>query len=171
MSCDNGGCHKVWNGTTVTTFAGGILPHSLFTAMRCDTCHGVYTSFGTYGAVGKVSNHIPTTMAAAVISTTGAGDCNVCHINGSTSIAPTGAATAGSAAWVTEKVGATQHGGFTGGGVGGIYCVTCHLSSATYLASKIQKTSHNKASTTTDCSSSKCHKPTGGTGTAYTKWN
>jgi hypothetical protein len=55
--------------------------------------------------------------------------------------------------------------------VGGIYCVTCHLSSATYLASKIQKTSHNKASTTTDCSSSKCHKPTGSKGTAYTKWN
>jgi hypothetical protein len=117
-------------------------------------------------------------MAAAAPSSTGSGDCNACHINGTAQIYPLGtgtaaAATSGATAWATEKVGVAQHGNgvYTGGGTGGIYCVTCHLSSATYLASKIQKTSHNKASTTTDCSSSKCHKPTGGTGTAYTKWN
>jgi hypothetical protein len=171
MSCDNSGCHKVWNGTTVTTFAGGMLPHSLFTTMRCDACHGVYPTFGTFGALGKVSNHIPTTMSAGVMSSTGAGDCNVCHIKGGASIAPTGAATSGSAAWSTETVGATAHGCATGGGTCGVYCVTCHLSSATYLASKIQKFSHNKSSTTTDCSKSGCHKPLGSKGTAFTKWN
>ena len=171
MSCDNSGCHKVWNGTTVTTFAGGILPHSLFTSTRCDACHGVYPAFGTYGALGKVSNHIPTTMAAGVVSSTGAGDCNVCHINGSAQIYPTGAATAGATAWSTEKVGPTQHGCATGGGACGVYCVTCHLKGATYLATNIQQSSHNKASTALDCSSAKCHMPLGPKGTSFTKWS
>ena len=51
------------------------------------------------------------------------------------------------------------------------YCVTCHLSSATYLSSKIQKKNHNGASTAKDCSKSGCHRPLGTIGTAYSKWN
>ena len=174
MSCDNGGCHKVYNGTTVTTFAGGILPHTLFTSLRCDGCHGgLYTTFGTYGALGMVSNHIPIAMSAASISMSGTvGDCNVCHKNGTASIAPTGAATSGATAWATETVDANAHGNgvYTGGGTGGIYCVTCHLRGVTYLAPNIQQTSHNGASTSKDCSRSSCHQPLGSKGTAYTKW-
>ena len=86
---------------------------------------------------------------------------------------PTGAATAGATAWATETVGVAQHGNgvYTGGGTGGIYCVTCHLKGATYLAPNIQQSSHNKASTALDCSSAKCHMPLGSKGTSYTKWN
>jgi hypothetical protein len=163
-SCDSGGCHKVFGGT-VTSFAGGIWNHSVapFATSRCDSCHnGSYTAFGTFGAIAKVANHIPTTMA-------GTNDCNFCHVSPGLT-PPTTAATAGAAAWVSETVGVTQHGGFNGGGSGGIYCVTCHLSSASYLSSKIQKVSHNGASTAKDCSSSSCHKPLGGKGTSWSKW-
>lgn len=165
ISCDSGGCHKVFGGT-VTSFAGGIWNHTYSPAgARCDSCHGIYTTFGTFGAVGKVSNHIPTTMA-------GSNDCNFCH---TTALLPppTVAATAGATAWQPETVVALQHGNgaYPGGGTGGIYCVTCHLSGAAYLSTKIQKVSHNGASTSKDCSSSSCHKPTGSKGTAYTNWN
>ena len=175
MSCDLGGCHKIYGGS-VTSFVGGIWIHGAtntqYATARCDSCHGVYPTFGTFGALGKVSNHIPITMAAAAPSSTGVGDCNACHMS-SSSMPPTGAATAGATAWATETVGVAQHGNgvYTGGGTGGIYCVTCHLKGATYLAPNIQQSSHNKASTALDCSSAKCHMPLGSKGTSYTKWN
>jgi hypothetical protein len=168
MSCDSSGCHKIYDSNAnVTTFAGGILPHSLFPSTQCKACHGVYTAFGTYGAVGKVTNHIPTDMSDAVSSITGVGDCNVCH----KSTPPNVAATSGAAAWFSETVGVAEHGCAKGGGVCGVYCVTCHLTGTAILASKIQKFSHQSASQTKDCSRSGCHAPIGTKGKAFTKWN
>jgi hypothetical protein len=159
MSCDSGGCHAVFGGS-VTTFAGGNLVHSLFAASRCDSCHnGAYTTFGTTGAIVKVSNHIPTTIVAAA-------DCNTCH----SKVAPpatAAAATGGATLWAnSEKM---NHNGAQGGGAP-VYCVTCHLSGTTYLGT-MQKKSHNGASTAKDCSSSSCHKPIGKTGSTYSNWN
>jgi hypothetical protein len=158
ISCDSGGCHKVFGGA-VTSFAGGIWYHSLFSA-RCDSCHvtGKYPGFGTYTALGTAAvNHIPLGMS-------GTNDCNYCH----TSVVPTGAATSGTSAWSAATVGVTQHNNDQGGSPN--YCVTCHLSSSTYLASGITKMNHKSASTAKDCSSSSCHKPLGGTGTSWSKW-
>ena len=151
LSCD--GCHAMYNGTTVTTFAPGTMNHALVTATRCDVCHGgAYTTQGLQygGAQAKVSNHIPTTITAGL-------DCTTCHTS------PTYTSSTG---WLQEKM---NHNNAQGGGGGGVYCVNCHLSGVTYLGS-MQKKSHNGASTAKDCSSSSCHKPLGRTGTAYTVW-
>lgn len=153
LSCD--GCHKMYNGTTVTSFAGAAMNHLVTTAFRCDTCHnGSYTTQGLSGAQPKVSNHIPTTI-------TGALDCNTCHtITLSSSIA--------TMSWLSpEKM---NHNNAQGMGAGGVYCVNCHLTGVTYMGAMIKK-SHNGASTAKDCSSSSCHKPLGRIGTSYTSWN
>lgn len=154
ISCD--GCHAMYNGTTVTTFAPGTMQHTLVTATRCDICHGgAYTTQGLQygGAQAKVSNHIPTTITSGL-------DCTTCHT------APTYTSSTG---WLQEKM---NHNGAQGGGVGGngIYCVNCHLSGTTYLGS-MQKKSHEGASITKDCSRSSCHKPLGSKGTTYVNWN
>lgn len=146
----------MYNGTTVTSFASGTMVHSVVAGARCDSCHnGSYTTQGVYGAVAKVSNHIPTTI-------TGALDCTTCH----TVTAPNTKPTSGATAWASEKM---NHNGAQGGGVP-IFCVTCHLRGVTYLGN-MEKMSHNGASTTKDCSSSSCHKPLGRTGTTYVNWN
>jgi len=157
MSCDTGGCHAIYNGTTVTSFAAGTLNHSVVAATPCSTCHnGSYTTQGTFGAVAKVSNHIPTTI-------TGSLDCNTCH-KGSP---PNGKATSGAAAWgVGQQM---NHNGALGGG-NPVYCVTCHLTGTTYLG-RMDKKSHEGASMAKDCSSSNCHKPLGRRGTAYSNWD
>lgn len=156
LSCDSGGCHAVYNGTTVISFANATMSHAVVAATRCDACHnGSYTTQGTKygGAVGKVSNHIPTTITTGL-------DCNTCH----TTTTYTALSN-----WLTEKM---NHNGAQGGAVGGngVYCVTCHLSGTTYMGN-MQKKSHEGASTAKDCSSSKCHKPLGSKGTTYINWN
>jgi len=161
VSCDSGGCHKVLGGA-VTTFAGGKWIHSVTAASTCKSCHdGAHLGFGTYQALGiSAVNHIPLGMS-------GSNDCNFCH----TASVPAGAATAGSSAWSQETVGVTQHNGDQGGSPN--YCVTCHLNTSTYLASKITRIgSHdgNVPSTAKDCSKSGCHAPLGGKGTAWSKW-
>ena len=158
ISCEN--CHGIYNGGTVTTFAGGKMVHSIATSIRCDSCHnGSYTSQGTTGALPKVNNHIPTTIS-------GSNDCNYCH---SRTIPPDSIAGAagGASLWGTSE--RMQHNGAQGMG-SPIYCVTCHLTGTTYLGS-MQKFKHNGASTAKDCSSSSCHKPLGSKGTVYTNWN
>jgi len=157
LSCDTGGCHAMYNGTTVLSFASGTLNHSVVAGSRCDSCHnGSYTSQGVYGAVAKVSNHVPTTI-------TGSLDCNTCH----TGIPPNSKPTSGASAWASgEKM---NHNSAQGMGVP-IYCVTCHLTGSTYLGNMF-KMNHNGASISKDCSSSSCHKPLGRYGTAYSKWN
>jgi hypothetical protein len=154
MSCDSGGCHAIFNGTTVVNFTGGKMGHNVVTSMRCDACHnGTYTSQGTLGAYGKVTTHIPTTITTGL-------DCNTCH----TTTVYTALSN-----WLTEKM---NHNGAQGGAVGGngVYCVNCHLKGLTYLGN-MQKLSHNGASTAKDCSSTSCHKPLGKKGTAYSAWN
>ena len=136
------------------SFLTSVMNHAVVAGTRCDVCHnGSYTAQGTTGAQSKtfITNHIPTTI-------TGALDCNTCHT--STAI-PSG--------WLTEKM---NHNAAQGGGTtpAGVYCVNCHLSSASYLGS-MQKKSHNGASTAKDCSISGCHKPRGSKGTAYSAWN
>ena len=174
IGCDQ--CHSVYDGVgsinfsttasstiTVSGTSKYRMNHSALTAgTLCGTsCHnGSYTSQGVYGAVTKVSNHIPTAMAGATA------DCTFCH---TTLTLATVSVVSGTADWLPETVGVTQHNGDQGGAPN--YCVTCHLSSATYLSSKIQKVSHNGASTSKDCSSSSCHKPLGGKGSSYTSWN
>ncbi len=151
LSCDSGGCHKVFGGA-VTSFAGAVMSHAVVTATRCDVCHnGSYTTQGTMGAQAKVSNHIPTTI-------TGALDCTTCH-TAPTYTSPTG--------WLQERM---NHNGAQGAGGGGVYCVNCHLRGVTYLGS-MQKLSHNGASVAKDCSSTSCHRPLGRKGTPYSAWN
>jgi hypothetical protein len=129
-------------------------------ASRCDSCHGgQYPSFGTFGAVGVVSNHIPLTITAGL-------DCNTCHTTASVP-PPIVPATAGADAWQSEIM---NHNGAQGGG-SPIYCVTCHLKGMAYLAPKTLKTkSHNGSSTAKDCSSTGCHIPIGKKGVAYSSW-
>jgi hypothetical protein len=171
VGCDQ--CHPVYDGatsinfgTTSTTAIGGTsskyaMKHSaLAGSPRCDSCHnGSFVGQGIYGAVTKVSNHIPTT----IISTAANTDCTTCH-NSFTLANVT--VVSGTADWVKEVM---NHNSAQGGAPN--YCVTCHLSSATYLSSKIQKKNHNGASTSKDCSSSSCHKPLGKTGSAYSSWS
>ncbi len=159
ISCDAGGCHT----NPGVSFAGGQLVHSVVTITRGDACHnGSYTTFGLTGAMGKVSNHIPTTI-------TGALDCNTCH----TGTTPQSAAAA--SAGVTLFANGSQpgermnHNGAQGGGVP-VYCVTCHLSGNTYLGI-MKKYNHNGASTAKDCSRSGCHRPLGTVGSTYSAWN
>lgn len=150
-SCD--GCHRVYNGTSIISFAGATMSHLITASTRCDACHnGSYLTQGASGAQNVVSNHIPRTI-------TGTLDCNTCHNMTIT-------ASISSMSWLTERM---NHNGAKGGGTP-VYCVTCHLKGVTYLGS-MQKLSHNGASVSKDCSSAGCHKPLGSKGTAYSSWN
>lgn len=174
-------CHPVYDGagsinfsTTASASAtlvptlptNGTLKYQmshLSVGTTCTTCHnGSYTGQGIYGAMAQtsISNHIPTAIA-------GTNQCNFCH----TTFTPGTkfAITAGITQWSTYQMGVTQHNGDQGGAPN--YCVTCHLSSATYLETGVQKVSHNGASTSKDCSSSSCHKPLGSKGSSYTQWD
>lgn len=165
VGCDQ--CHPVYDGTTSINFSssavtsiGGTSPryamkHSVVTG-RCDSCHnGAYAGQGIFGAVGKVTKHIPTAI-------TGSLDCTTCH----TTLVGAGIViSSGSADWLRETM---NHNGAQGGGP--IYCVTCHLSGTTYLGS-MQKKSHEGTSTAKDCSRSSCHKPLGSKGASYIRWN
>lgn len=154
ISCD--GCHAKFNGTSVTSFANPAMDHTRTTSIRCDLCHnGSYTAQGNNGgALGKMVNHIPTTI-------TNPGDCTACH-----PITPVVSVAAMN--WGTETM---NHNGAQGGGSGGngAYCVTCHLKGVTYQGS-MDKKSHEGTSMTKDCSKSSCHKPLGSKGAAYTRW-
>lgn len=169
--CDQ--CHPVYDGTGSINFSTaatssitvsgvskyGMKHSALIGSPRCDSCHnGGYTGQGIFGAVAKVSNHIPTTIVGSL-------DCTTCHTTLTLASASL-KVSSGSADWLAEVM---NHNGAQGGAPN--YCVTCHLKGTTYLSAKIQKVSHNGASTAKDCSSSSCHKPLGKTGTAYSKWN
>ncbi|WP_150102966.1 cytochrome c3 family protein [Sideroxydans lithotrophicus] len=165
-SCDQ--CHSVYDGSGSINFStaaissitvNGVsrygMKHSAVTG-RCDSCHnGSYIGQGIFGALAKVSNHIPT----AIINTAANTDCTSCH---STTIT----IASGAGDWKTGEH--MNHNNAQGGAPN--YCVTCHLKGVTYL-STAQKISHNGASTSKDCSSSSCHKPLGRKGTAYSSWN
>ncbi len=149
-----GNCHKIYNGTSVTSFYPAAMDHTVITTARCDSCHtSAYASQGVAGgAQPMVSNHIPITI-------TGTLDCTTCHnITKTTS--------SGSMSWLTERM---NHNSAQGGGAP-VYCVTCHLTGVTYLGN-MQKKNHNGSSTAKDCSSSSCHKPKGNTGSTYSSWN
>ena len=172
--CDQ--CHSVYDGSgsinfstaaTSTITVNGTskygMKHSAVTG-RCDSCHnGSYVGQGIFGALNKVSNHIPTT----IISTAANTDCTSCHYTGAATSSITVVAGAGDWAGSTTKE-KMNHNNAQGGAPN--YCVTCHLKGVTYL-SKAQLISHNGASTSKDCSSSSCHKPLGRTGSAYSSWN
>ncbi len=156
LSCDSGGCHSVGAAVTFAPGMMGSAQHAVVAATRCDICHsGAYATQGLNlgGAVGKVSNHIPTTI-------TGSLDCTTCHKTPNYAMA-------GAAGWATI-VGQMNHNSAQGGAPN--YCVTCHLTGVAYMGA-MQKKNHNGSSTAKDCSSSSCHKPMGKTGTAYTRWN
>lgn len=171
--CDQ--CHPAYDGATAVNFGTGAtvtvagiggtvtkygMKHAAITG-RCDSCHnGSYVSQGIFGAVTKVSNHIPT----AIISTAANNDCTTCHTTFSLA---TVTVVSGTADWFPEVM---NHNNARGGAPN--YCVTCHLSTATYLSSKIIKKSHNGASLAKDCSTSGCHRPLGSIGGAnYSTWN
>ena len=168
--CDQ--CHSVYDGAgsinfstsaTSTITVNGISKYTMrHTGLvgRCDSCHnGSYTGQGIYGAVAKVSNHIPT----AIISTAANTDCTTCH---TTLTLATITVVSGTLDWANETM---NHNSDVGGAPN--YCVTCHLKGVTYLQPKAQLISHNGASTTKDCSSSSCHKPLGTRGTPYSSWD
>lgn len=171
--CDQ--CHSAYDGATSVNFStaatvsvagiGGAstkygMKHSVLTG-RCDSCHnGAYANQGIYGAVTKVSNHIPT----GIISTAANTDCTTCHTSFTLA---TVNVVSGTADWMPEIM---NHNNDKGGPPNN--CVICHLSTATYLSSKIIKKSHNGASMTKDCSTSGCHRPLGSIGGSnYSTWN
>jgi hypothetical protein len=136
---------------TMTHTSGTSYPASATCGATGTGCHtGAYKTEGNVaGAQGistYITNHIPTTI-------TGSLDCNTCH---------TGVPVVSATGFLNEKM---NHNGATTG------CVVCHLKGVTYLATGISRTNHNSASAAKDCSSSKCHKPLGTKGTAYSKWN
>jgi hypothetical protein len=151
--CD--GCHTTsYSSLSFTAYASANVHTASHwaAALKCSQCHnGSYTAEGTVGAQAKtLVNHIPTTI------TDSAGlDCNACHYY--TGTAPTISATG--FAGGKNAAETMDHNGAKGGAP--YYCVTCHLSSVTYLMSGAPKASHNGASTSKDCSSSGCHKPLG----------
>jgi hypothetical protein len=116
--------------------------HTGVAANTCASCHS-----GAYiGIMAKSSNHIPTTLAGML-----GNECNYCH-SSKTSFA-------------TEKM---NHGSIQ------TSCKTCHGSPATYAvgsATLIKLGSHQGSKAADDCSQSKCHKPLGSKGSAYSKWN
>jgi hypothetical protein len=146
-SCET--CHSASN---FSTFAGTAMKHTGITN-NCAECH-THTSYQGVTPAYKPSNHIPETEFGITVNT----NCELCHK--STVFT----------SFTSLNSSSTMHNGIQGGGTGGKgYCVTCHLSSATYLGS-MRKSRHNSASTTRDCSSSSCHKPIGREGTAYSSW-
>jgi hypothetical protein len=171
VGCDQ--CHPAYDGVSSVNFGTGAtvgagfvgvstkygMKHSVVTG-RCDSCHnGAYVSQGIFGAVTKVSNHIPT----GIITTAANNDCTTCH---TTLTLATVTVVSGTADWLPEIM---NHNNDQGGAPNN--CVICHLSTATYLSSKIQKKSHNGASMAKDCSTSGCHIPLGKIGKAYSTWN
>ncbi len=168
-------CHT--STVTFVTSSGGTMPaNHLPTAQPCTTCH---TSFGANSGVmnhtgilsgcaschngqsffgvtpvSKPSNHIP--YATALLGGANMG-CEFCHT-------PTVFTS-----FTSLVSSTTMHNGSQGGGSSGL-CVTCHLSGTNYLGS-MQKTSHNGASASKDCSSSGCHRPLGSKGSSYTQWD
>ncbi len=141
-SCGNG-CHALYNGGSVISFAPGTMVHKLYTAARCDSCHnGSYTGQGIHGAIAKMAglgsgNHIPTTTIAP------GQDCTYCH----TSLtAATVTVSSGQADWAPEVM---NHSGTTTG------CTACHEATKGYYLSSLMKikTGHNA---TKVCNS--CHK-------------
>jgi hypothetical protein len=156
VSCDSGGCHKVYSAAT-PTFAGGVWVHSVTAGLRCDSCHdGNHLSFGLFGATGITGVPSATTPHIPIGSgnMSGANDCNFCH----TSMPPNVAASSKTDSWSIAIVGVMQHNGDPGKGAPD-YCVNCHLSSSKYYAPGIKRVSHNGAGTSKDCSTDGCHKP------------
>jgi hypothetical protein len=174
-------CHSVYDGSGSINFSttasanvalaptptGGtvkyVMNHTGTSTTACGTsCHnGSYTSQGINGAAAttSVSNHIPTTIV-------GSADCGTCHKTQQTSGSLVTGFAAGTSltSWTADTM---NHNNAQGGAPN--YCVTCHLSTAKYLG-KMQKKSHNGASTSKDCSVSGCHKPLGSKGTSWSKW-
>jgi hypothetical protein len=167
---DCGQCHPAYDGvgsvnfSTAASSTGTYKGVAKYTMVHtgltgtCVSCHsGSYASQGLYGALAKVSNHIPTAITDPL-------DCTTCH---TTLTMATVKVVAGAADWSADVM---NHNGAQGGAP--YYCVTCHLSGVTYMG-KMQKKSHNGASTAKDCSSTSCHKPLGKTGKttgATTSW-
>lgn len=165
---DCGLCHAAYDGVGSINFGIGASTSGMYAGVTkygmahsgltgtCTSCHsGSYISQGIYGALPKVSNHIPTTI-------TGSLDCTTCH---KTLTMATVKVVAGTSDWLAETM---NHNGAQGGAPN--YCVTCHLSGVTYLG-RMQKKSHNGSSTSKDCSSSGCHKPLGSKGSTYSNWD
>lgn len=143
-------CHTTAN-TNPGGFAGGIMNHTGIVG-GCANCHNGQ-AFAGVTPVKKSAIHIP--YATMLLGGAGMG-CEFCHSKTVFTSFTTGL--------VSSTI---MHNGSQGGGSG--TCVGCHLTGQTWSAS-MQKKSHNGASTAKDCSSSGCHRPRGGEGTAYLSW-
>jgi hypothetical protein len=150
--CD--ACHR-----SQASFATALsMSHSSVTGATCKSCHsnGTYLTEGTQfgGAKSKPTNHIPENglLNGATM------DCNFCHT--------------GTTAWTTLVSSTVMHNGTIGGGTGGTFCKTCHLSGTSYLGTMEKKSLTHDSPGKTDCSAAGgCHIPLGNKGKAYTKWN
>lgn len=148
-ACEN--CHNTAN-TNPGGFSGGIMNHTGIVG-GCTNCHNGQ-AFAGITPKTKSAQHIP--YATYLLGGAGMG-CEYCH---SKTVFTT---------FTTGLVSSTvMHNGSQGGGSGS--CVGCHLSGTTAWSASLQKKSHNGASTAKDCSSSGCHRPRGGEGTAYLSW-
>jgi len=146
MSCET--CHST---TVFTTFSGAAMKHTGIVS-GCAACHNG-TAYAGVTPVAKSTKHIP--YATMLLGGAGMG-CEFCHSKTIFTTFTTGLVSS-----------TTMHNGSQGGGSG--TCVGCHLTGQSWSAS-LQTESHNGASTAKDCSSSGCHRPRGGEGTAYLSW-
>ena len=123
QNCSASGCHS-----SFTSFAGTTYNHSGVTSGTCYSCHGT----GKNGAMGQVSNHVPT----------GSTSCDACH----TSMNAGG--------FAISSMGSSGHGAL--GITTNSDCTKCHTGG--YFGVLQKPTAHVTTSPTNqNCSASGCH--------------
>lgn len=98
-------------------------------------------TYSSFGIRGKSANHIPYSAT----------ECSTCH---------------SAASWANLLKGAALHAWLSGNA-----CTTCHASGSPYIGGRKMGSHEGFNGSTPDCSSSNCHRPAGGKGSAYTKWD
>lgn len=109
-------------------------------ATQCSLCHS--GAYAASGIRGKSANHI---------TYTGVPECSTCHT---------------SASWVNILKGSALHVTYLGGQA----CTTCHAAGSAIIGGRKMGRHEGFNGATPDCSSSNCHKPLGGRGSAYNGW-
>jgi hypothetical protein len=123
--------------------------HAVVTATTCKTCH--VATYVSSGLLTKPGNHIPESAQLLGGATL---DCKACHTSTTN--------------WATQRM---NHNSTMGNGAG--WCKGCHQNGTNYGGNMDKEAlTHERVSPApTDCSQSGCHKPLGGKGSSWTKWD
>ncbi len=146
MSCET--CHST---TAFLSFAGTAMMHTGI-VNNCTLCHNGQ-AFAGVTPVSKSTRHIP---YAANLNGGASMGCEFCHSPTVFTTFTTGLVTS-----------TTMHNGTLGNGSG--WCLNCHQT--TWSAPLQTHSVNHDTPGSTDCSKSGCHRPIGGIGSSYTRWN